>query len=212
MPEYKHVPGFDVGSASERLAEALAFAILAHARTESGADIPQVRKGTDIPYVSHLLQVAGLVLDHGGNLEMAIAGLLHDAIEDGRDVRRELLAERFGAAIAQIVADCSDTVAAPAGEKKPPWRERKQRYIDHLRGAPAGSALVSACDKLQNLTAMIADVQRDGVGSMDRFNARPAEQLWYYRAVLTAVADRVPRGLRLQYERRLAEFEGLVGA
>jgi (p)ppGpp synthase/HD superfamily hydrolase len=88
------------------------------------------------------------VLDHGGNLEMAIAGLLHDAIDDGRDVTRELLGERFGAAVARIVADCSDAVAAPAGKQKP-WRERKQRYIDHLRGVPAGSALVSVCDKLQ---------------------------------------------------------------
>jgi (p)ppGpp synthase/HD superfamily hydrolase len=210
MPEYKRVPGFEVSEASERLAGALAFATLAHARAQPGGDIPQVRKGTDIPYVSHLLQVAGLVLDHGGNLELAIAALLHDAIEDGRDVTRERLAERFGAAVARIVADCSDAVAAPAGEKKPPWRERKQRYIDHLRGAPAGSAVVSACDKLQNLAAMIADVQRDGVKSMDRFNAPPADQLWFYREVLAAVADRVPASLRLQYERHLAEFAALV--
>lgn len=212
MPEYKRVAAFEVSAASGRLGEALAFVIRAHARADSGGDIPQVRKGTDIPYVGHLLQVAGLVLDHGGTLDHAVAALLHDSLEDGRDVTQTLLADRFGPGVARIVADCSDTVASPGGGEKPPWRERKQRYIDHLREARADSALVSACDKLQNLTAMIADLRREGIKSMERFNAPPPEQLWFYREVLAAAADRLPASLRLRYERYLTEFAALLEA
>ena len=124
---------------SARLAEAFAFAAALHGRHN--------RKGTTIPYVSHLMQVAGLVLEAGGDEDLAIAGLLHDAIEDapGGDVDtvRSEIRSRFGSTVLRVVEGCSDTDVQP----KPPWRERKESYLAHLADAEDSVLLVSAADK-----------------------------------------------------------------
>src|SRR6185312_6819682 len=120
---------------STRFDEALVFASRLHAR--------QKRKGSGIPYISHLLSVAALVLENGGEKDEAIAALLHDAIEDqGGDTTRQEIRLRFGETVVAIVNGCTDTDGTP----KPPWQARKEAYIAHLRTAPPSFLLVSAAD------------------------------------------------------------------
>jgi len=178
-----------------RLAEALRFALDAHG--------DQKRKGTQIPYVSHLVQVAGLVLEHGGDAEQAVAGLLHDAIEDCDDVDAELLRARFGPRVARIVQSCSDVLEGDAAGAKSPWLERKRRYIRHLRTTDAATRLVAGCDKLHNLRSMIADLEVEGRSTLDRFTGTPEQIRWYYDEVRGALGDDLP-------PRLLAEIDGLI--
>lgn len=188
-------------SLGERFAEALALAHELHAG--------QVRKGTAIPYVSHVLAVASIVLDHGGNEDEAIAALLHDAVEDCggapvlADIRR-----RFGERVAGIVAACSDTDQTP----KPPWQARKENYLAHLRDAPASVRLVSAADKLHNARAILADYRQIGEALWGRFNATKAQTLWYYRALVEAFAAHGSSPLVSELARAVDEIERLAGA
>ena len=155
----------------------------------------QARKGTEITYVSHLLAVSALVLEHGGDEELAIAGLLHDAVEDANDGDGTATAARiraaFGDRVADVVLGCSDTDEQP----KPPWRQRKERYIAHLAEAPDDVVLVSACDKLHNARCTVADLREYGadfwLGAPGvTFNAGPEDQRWYYEALLAVFRDR----------------------
>jgi (p)ppGpp synthase/HD superfamily hydrolase len=156
---------------SSRLARALRGALKAH-----GAP---TRKGTTIPYVSHLLAVASLVLDYGGSEDPVVAALRHATVEDC-GVSYAQLRRQFGAPVARIVKDCTDAETFP----KPPWKARKQRYIDHLRRAHHPSALrVSAADKLHNARAIVHDVKHHGQAVWKRFHAAPAEILWYYQSL-----------------------------
>ena len=143
-----------------RFEDALAFTARLHAT--------QTRKGTDIPYIAHLLAVSSLVITHGGDEHEAIAGLLHDAVEDqgGRPTLQMILA-RFGKRVADIVDGCTDTDITP----KPPWRERKERYIHHLKAASPSVKLVAAADKLDNVRAIVADHRSYGSDIWQRFNA-----------------------------------------
>ena len=175
----------------------------------------QTRKGSKIPYISHLLQVKGLVLEHGGDAEQAIAALLHDSLEDAEnpDIARTRAAdivENFGAGALAIVRDCSDTQADEAGASKRPWPERKQRYIAHLRFVPERSLLVAACDKRHNLNALVWDVEDRGVEYLERFNAGPEKQVWYYESVLAAIDGRVPARLQAELAELVRRFRGLV--
>ncbi|HXK34176.1 MAG TPA: HD domain-containing protein [Dehalococcoidia bacterium] len=146
----------------------------------------QKRKGTDIPYVSHLLSVAALVLEHGGDEDEAIAALLHDAAEDqGGQEALNQIRQRFGPAVADIVAACSDTFETP----KPPWTERKEAYIAHVRAASPSTRLVSAADKLHNARTILADLRTHGPDVWRRFTVGDPEQiLWYYESLLDAFA------------------------
>ena len=142
----------------------------------------QSRKGGDIPYVSHLLAVCSIVLDHGGDEDEAIAALLHDGPEDqGGVATLETIGHLFGERVQTIVAACSDTFETP----KPPWLERKRAYLQHLAGeeTPRSAVLVSAADKLHNLTTTIDDLEAFGVSFWDRFNSTAEQQLWYYRSL-----------------------------
>jgi hypothetical protein len=119
----------------------------------------QSRKGTQIPYVSHLLAVASLALEHGATEDEAIAAVLHDAVEDQGGLRTVArIQERFGAPVAEIVQACSDTDVVP----KPPWQLRKEAYIAHVRTAPASVRLVSACDKLHNARSILGTTDSTG--------------------------------------------------
>jgi (p)ppGpp synthase/HD superfamily hydrolase len=144
----------------------------------------QVRKGGDIPYIGHLLTVAGLVINDGGTEEQAIAALLHDAVEDaGGPPTLEEIRKNFGNDVARIVKECSDTDKEP----KPPWRERKQRYIDHLAEVGKDTLLVSVADKLDNARSMLRDYHEHGAQLWERFTVKnPHDHLWYYGALLDA--------------------------
>ena len=121
-----------MGLSSTRFHDAVAYAVQLHAN--------QVRKGTDIPYVSHLLGVAGLAMEYGATEDEAIGALLHDAVEDqGGKPTLEEIRRRFGDNVAAIVEGCTDTDVQP----KPPWRKRKEAYIDHVRHASPSVCLVS---------------------------------------------------------------------
>jgi len=151
---------------------ALAYAAEVHAH--------QKRKGTEIPYVSHLLAVGSLVLEHGGTENEAIAALLHDAGEDqgGLDRLAEI-SEKFGEEVAGIVAGCTDDV----NEKKAEWRVRKERYLDHLPKATDSVRLVSCADKTHNARAIVSDLRMMGDAVFSRFNGGKEGTLWYYRAL-----------------------------
>lgn len=154
----------------------------------------QVRKGTAIPYVTHLMSVSALVLEHGGDEDQAVAALLHDAVEDqGGLATLSEIRKRFGPGVAQLVMSCTDAVGRE-GQPKPPWRERKLAYIEKLATLPPEAALIITCDKIHNLNCLILDLQREGPSTLSRF-ARPASLGWYYSAVTTALArhrGRVP--------------------
>jgi len=143
----------------------------------------QIRKGTTIPYVSHLLSVASIVLEHGGNEVEAIAALLHDAIEDqGGAETREEIRRRFGDAVVSIVDGCTDAEVIP----KPPWKERKEQYIARLSHASPSILLVSAADKLHNARAILGDYRALGENLWDRFNGGKEGTLWYYKSLVDA--------------------------
>jgi len=159
--------------------DALDFAIQLHAG--------QTRKGTEIPYISHVLAVSATVLEFGGTEEEAIAALLHDAVEDaGGQTTRKEIAGRFSESIALIVDGCSDD-SPEAGGKKKPWRIRKNAHIDHLKKASPSVLLVTAADKLHNARALATDFRYLGDALWDRFNASREDILWYYGAIVDAL-------------------------
>ncbi|MGE0027237.1 MAG: HD domain-containing protein [Thermoleophilia bacterium] len=166
----------------------------------------QRRKGTDIPYLAHLMAVAALVIEDGGDEDEAVAALLHDAVEDqGGAPTLALIRERFGPRVAAIVDACSDTDEIP----KPPWRQRKQTYLDHLRAPdlPDGALRVSLADKLHNARAILGD-QRAGRDVFARFNAPRDEQAWYYDALATTFAERAPGPMATELRRVVDEVFG----
>jgi len=158
---------------SDRFHNALAYASQLHAA--------QTRKGTKIPYISHLMAVAAIVMEADGTEDEAIAALLHDAAEDQGGLPR--LADircRFGPAVGDIVEHCSDTFEKP----KPPWEARKAAYHERLRGADPSTLLVSIADKLHNARATQHDLQTSGQAVWDRFSAPRERTLWNYRTLL----------------------------
>src|SRR5262245_22598747 len=163
---------------ADRFSDALVWAAALHAR--------QRRKGTGIPYVSHLLSVCALVLEDGGDEDQAIAALLHDAVEDqgGRPVLDEIRA-RYGDRVAGIVEACTDADTVP----KPPWRERKEWYVGHIREATPEARRVSCADKLHNARTILADYRAVRETVWQRFTAGREGTLWYYRALVTAFRE-----------------------
>ena len=140
----------------------------------------QTRKGKSVPYLAHLMSVAAIVLEFGGDEDCAIAGLLHDVVEDcgGRPVLREI-EKNFGPRVARIVEGCTDAFQEP----KPPWRNRKQDYLERLRTVDLDTRLVSACDKLDNARSVLRDFRKDGESTWQRFHGGRQGTLWYYRAL-----------------------------
>lgn len=180
------------------LSEAAALAFRLHA--------DQRRKGTSIPYLSHLMAVSALVLEHGGDQEQAVAALLHDAIEDCGLEHEATIAASFGPRVAGIVRACTDAEVIP----KPPWRDRKEAYLAHLEHAGSDALLVSACDKLHNARAIVEDLHEHGPAMMSRFNAGLDGTLWYYRALAEAFSRLLPGRLSGELARAVTEMERLA--
>jgi GTP pyrophosphokinase len=167
-----------------RLALAVERALAWHAH--------QRRKGSAVPYVSHLLQVAGHVLELGGSVDQAVAALLHDAVED-TDATLGAIEADFGPRAAAIVADCTDTFPGDTPGRKSPWRQRKERHLARLAELGPESALVVACDKRHNLASMVAELRAEGVDAVaPRFSAPPDEQLWYYTEAVDRLRAAIP--------------------
>ena len=167
----------------------------------------QTRKRTDVPYISHLMAVAALVLEAGGGEDEAVAALLHDVVEDcgGMPVLEEVR-RRFGNRVADIVQGCTDAYTIP----KPEWKKRKLNYLDTLRRASDDVRLVSAADKLHNVRTILADYRREGDAVWDRFSGRRDGTLWYYRAVLDVLREGTPNRLIDELQRVVTELEALT--
>jgi GTP pyrophosphokinase len=169
----------------------------------------QIRKGSGVPYVAHLLGVTSLVLEYGGTEDEAIAALLHDAVEDqGGAETRQRIAEKFGENIAQIVDGCTDSDITP----KPPWRERKEIYINHLEEATPSIRLVSCCDKLYNARSILADYRVMGDQIWERFKGGKKDgTLWYYQSLVEQFKKTGDHPVYDELERTVIEILRLVG-
>ena len=160
---------------TNRFDDALAYASRIHR--------DQRRKGTDIPYISHLLGTAAIALENGADEDQAIAALLHDAVEDqGGSARLAEIRARFVNRVAEMVDHCTDTDIEP----KPPWRARKEAYIASLAFKPTASLAVSLADKTHNAGAIVADLAAVGDGVWERFTGKRDGSLWYYRSLVAA--------------------------
>lgn len=149
----------------------------------------QRRKGTDIPYISHLMAVASLVMENGGSEDEVIAALLHDAGEDaGGDDALRIIENFFGTNVASLVRELSDTLEDP----KPPWRPRKEAYVAHLEEASEGALRICLADRLHNARCTLADAWDVGPKVWERFNAGREEQLWYLHQVARVLNKRLP--------------------
>jgi (p)ppGpp synthase/HD superfamily hydrolase len=184
-----------------RFEDALVYAAQLHTGQE--------RKENGVPYIAHLLGVAALVIEDGGDEDEAIAALLHDAVEDQGGLERcRAITGRYGEQVARIVMGCTDATERP----KPPWRERKERYVAHLRHADAQVLRVSKADKLYNARAVVADLRAVGDDVFTRFRGGKDGTLWYYRAVVEAYRQVGSGGyLFEELERTVAEMERLAG-
>ncbi len=189
---------------TSRFDEALVFAARLHNL--------QLRKGTNIPYITHLLAVSSLVLENGGGEDEAIGGLLHDAIEDqaknypgGAPALRAEIEQRFGSKVLAIVEGCTDAETMP----KPPWIDRKRAYIAHVGTCDTPVLLVSCCDKLHNARAILSDYRTVGEEVWDRFNAERTDILWYYRSLTEIFAARLQVPAARELAGTVAELEAL---
>ncbi len=182
-----------------RLVDAVEYALSAHRG--------QLRKGTSIPYVSHLLAVCALVLEAGGGEDEAIAALLHDAVEDaGGQERLDDIRERFGERVARIVAECTDSYETP----KRPWKERKTEYLAHLEHASPEGLRVSLADKLHNARAILQDHAEVGDELWARFAGQRDGTLWYYRSLADAYVRLQPGPSARELERVVAALEDVT--
>ena len=178
-------------------------AFLFAAKKHSG----QTRKASTIPYIAHLMGVGSLVLEAGGDEELAIAALLHDVVEDcgGAPVLNQIRRD-FGSRVAKVVEGCTDADTYP----KPPWRERKERYIRHLEGADADTRLVAAADKLNNVRSILSDYRALGDFVWSRFNGGRDGTLWYYRTLRDVFLQYKPNRITLDLDLAVRELESLT--
>ncbi len=165
----------------------------------------QTRRATPVPYITHLMTVAAIVLEHGGDEDQAIAALLHDAAEDqGGAETLDQIRRQFGDAVAGIVSDCTDSWAEP----KPPWRERKESYLAALPGKPDRSLLVSLADKTHNAESILFDYRDLGDGIWDRFAGRADGTRWYYTTLVEVFSKAMPGRLFDRLSRAVEAFSG----
>ena len=184
---------------SSRYEAALVMATQLHAS--------QKRKGTSVPYVSHLLAVSSLVLEHGGNENQAIAALLHDAVEDqGGLSTLDKIRDGFGDVVADIVDHCTDAYEDP----KPEWRIRKEEFVASIAEKPLDAALVSCADKLHNARAILNDLRSLGDELWGRFTGGKEGTLWYYQSLADAFDDTLGNSLSAELKRTVTEIKDLT--
>lgn len=200
-------PGDSPGSPPARLGPQFEAALIRAAELHR----EQRRKVSETPYVAHLLSVAALVIEAGGSEDEAIAALLHDAVEDqGGAPILEQIRNEFGELVADIVAACSDADTTP----KPPWRERKERHIEHVRSSSRSVRLVTCADKLHNARCVVLDLRNSGEQVWERFRGGREGSLWYYREMLAALqaGNDVPAGMLDELMRTVQQMHQLAGA
>jgi (p)ppGpp synthase/HD superfamily hydrolase len=186
---------------TNRLTAAFSLAAELHA--------PQLRKGTNIPYISHAMAVSALIMEYGGDEDQAIAGLLHDVVEDCGTQNLEVIREKLGNRVAAIVEACTDGVPDAKGEK-PDWRQRKEAYLAHLEHAETDILLVSAADKLHNDRAILSDLRSIGPAVFDRFKAGRGGTLWYYSRLAEIFQGRLPGPLASELARTVEAIHGMA--
>ena len=186
---------------SQEFEAAISYAAEAHRE--------QVRKGSGVPYLSHLLQVAGLALEYGGDEQVAIGALLHDVVED-TPASPEDIEQRFGKRVRDIVEGCSDTLDKETEDRS--WRERKETYLAHLcESASADVLLVSCCDKLHNSRSILSDLKEQGDAIWGIFKGGREGTLWYYRALVEAYRQvNAPLRLVRELDEVVSEIERLA--
>ncbi len=184
-----------------RFDEAIAFASELHRH--------QTRKGgEDIPYIAHLLAVTSLVIENHGSEDAVVAALLHDVVEDqGGLPTLEKVTQRFGPRVAEIVMECSDNIGHP----KPPWRVRKQEFIERIPTLSPEARLVALADKVHNARSIVNDLRRVGDTVWERFHGRRDGTLWYYREVLYAFRRGGDEPLLQELSRVINEMFTLAG-
>ncbi len=168
---------------SSRLYDALDYTFDLHGR--------DVRKGSEIPYMAHLLSVCALVQQDGGDEDEAIAALLHDALEDKPEkTSRGDISKLFGTRVLAIIEIATDTPPDyKSGDKKPPWRQRKEAYLERVRREDPNLLRVTIADKIDNARAILSDYRRIGDEIWERFNAGRDEQIWYYQSAIDAYRE-----------------------
>lgn len=182
-----------------KFSEAFQLALQLHER--------QRRKGTEIPYISHLMAVASIALENGATEDQAIAALLHDGPEDqgGQAVLTEI-ERRFGPEVARIVLGCTDNLTP----EKQDWRPRKEAHITHLLMAPDDVRLVTAADKLHNARSLLVDFRRDGDATWQRFAGKKTGTLWYYRTLTNLFLELGPDRIAHELHLVVSELERLA--
>ena len=192
------------------------------------------KKGSDVAYLSHLLSVSALVMENDGDEDEAIAGLLHDSVEDrgdtyetrckavppiGRGALKHDIEKLFGARVRDLVMHCTDDEYLPEGrpaQKGTPeeWKVRKKAYIERLETQmDTGALRVSCADKLHNARAILVDYETLGEEVWQRFRAKSkAEQLWYYRSLAKVLTRRAAAVGDAGLKRLAGQLEAVVQA
>jgi (p)ppGpp synthase/HD superfamily hydrolase len=189
-------PGYEDEFLTTRYRDALVFSFDLHQQ--------QLRKSSTVPYFAHLMSVSALVLEYGGSEDEAIAGLLHDAVEDqgGLEILQEIR-DRYGDKVASVVEECSDSFTNP----KPPWLERKITYLEHMKAASPSTRRVSLADKLHNLRDILATYRRAREDTWQRFKGGKEGTLWYYDSLVqifeSTGSDEMTQELRRVFEELL---------
>ena len=167
----------------------------------------QTRKASTIPYMAHLMGVAAIVLEAGGDEDLAIAALLHDVVEDcGGAPMLKQVRRKFGKRVADIVDGCTDAYEVP----KPLWRERKESYIQRLKSESPDTRLVSVADKLNNIRSIISDYRAIGESVWSRFNGKRDGTLWYYRTLRDEFLRSRPNRVTSAFDLAVKELEELT--
>jgi (p)ppGpp synthase/HD superfamily hydrolase len=187
---------------SERYDRALKLAARAHR--------DQLRKGTDTPYIAHPVHVSVLLLRHGFGEDLAIAGLLHDVVEDCDTTVAELAAE-FGPEVARLVEAVSEQKTQDGAEL--PWQQRKEAKLALLSGGGPDVAALKLADTLHNARSIIADLRAQGADVWRRFKGSPEQTIWYYRQVLAGASSALgDHALARELEQAIVELEEILGA
>jgi (p)ppGpp synthase/HD superfamily hydrolase len=182
---------------TRRFVEAVEYAAHAH--------LGQVRKGTDIPYLSHLLAVSAMVIEQGGSEDEAVAALLHDVVEDQGGLPRLLdVRDRFGDRVGDLVEACTDYAV---GGARDPWVVRKRRYVERISEMAEAERRISLADKLHNARSILRDHRQHGDAVWERFNAGRDDQLWYYRSLAEAFAAVSDSPVVIELQEVVAELE-----